>query len=164
MRRPSGEESQTVREGERRKAERCLVDTHREDYEVMQRWLQSSPMLHTSIESPSPSFSLATTIKPSALPLRVQFSPFFPPFFSWEQLAAWLAASLRARHRTLSRRPRSAHAHVYGRIGFPLCLHRAPFDRSRDWLLGGPAVIFQRRVTGKEWRSTDCLAAFFIFF
>lgn len=70
-----------MREGERKKAERCLVDIHREDYEVMQRWLQSSPMLHTSIESPShPSLQtpLATTIKLSAVPLSVKFSLFFP--------------------------------------------------------------------------------------
>lgn len=155
-----------MREGERKKAERCFVDIHREDYEVMQRWLQSSPMLHTSIESPShPSLQtpLATTIKLSALPLHVKFSLFFP-LFSWEQLAAWLAASFRARNRTLSRRPRSAHAHVFSGGSVSHCAVTVRHLIGAAIGSSGPAVIFQRRVAGKEWRSTDCLAAFFIFF
>lgn len=142
----------------------CLVDIHREDYEVMQRWLQSSPMLHTSIESPShPSLQtpLATTINLSALPLHVKFSLFFPSPHLFETTGRLARSQLSCEEphvvTALAQRARTC---VFGRIGFPLCRHHligAAIGRS------GPAVIFQRRVAGKEWRS-NCLAAFFIFF
>lgn len=138
-----------MREGERKKAERCLVDIHREDYEVMQRWLQSSPMLHTSIESPShPSLQtpLATTIKLSALPLHVKFSLFFssPRLLGTTGRLARSQLSCEEPH-VVTAPAKRARTCVFGRIGFPLCRHRAPFDRSRDWPLGAGGDLSEAR-------------------
>lgn len=146
-----------VREGERKKAERCLVDTHREHYEVTRRRLRSHASheyrVSLSILLSNTSPLLSRPPSRSRLFLSVLKSPFFFPF-SWEQPATWLTASFRARNRTSSRRPPSAHAHVFSGGSLSHCAVTARH------LIGaaiGCSVIFQRRVSGKEWRATDWL-------
>lgn len=126
-------------------------------------------MLHTNIKCLSPSFSLNTL--PALLPLTIKllllfldlvsFKVFFCQASSRYRLATWVRASFWERTCMLSWYCGACLHVCFQEDHFPICRHHVPFDRSCDWPLETylAMVIFKRRVTGKEWRSTDCLAA-----
>lgn len=149
-----------VRPWERGKADCCSADIHREYYEVMQQWLHGSAVLPSHEYWFSLSILLANSLAATvSLSLCVQLS-----LSSSSVGTNWLSGLQPAFVRGTTRCHDALTHMCFCEDRFPPCavavrhLIGAAIGRS------GPAVIFRRRVAGKEWCCTDCLAAFFIFF